>query len=517
MMKYDAPMANLVTRPQPYVMDTTKEKKIRSVAIIGAGAAGAVTAAAFKAERYFEQIRVFERRERPGGTWIYDASPTASLPINPGALAPEVDPPLPIPANLPTTTPPNKQERYAKTSIYDDLTTNVPSIAMSFSDLPFPYGPFCPHYIPQQYIASYFSHHRTDTFLALNTTLENLSKLPPALPGGLNRWKLTLRRHDSLQNIDSWWEEEFDAVILANGHYSVPYIPHVPGLKEYTLAFPNKIQHSKTYRSAYPYKDKRVLIIGNSASGHDLSISLLPVAASPLYISRRSPSRWDGPLPPEGIVWKPTISSYNPHTGKITFSDGTHLDQTDIDAVIYCTGYQPSFPFWNTASNGRELWDYTQGGRLVNNYQHTFLQDFPSLGLVGIPRVLTFRGFEYQAVALARYWVGRATLPSVEEQKAWEDKRLEKVGREGKKFHDIPWEDGQTFAWLGWLYRFAGLGTLKGEGRRPPVLGEDVRWAVENVRKYPVKLGRDGNEVTQEEERDWVLVEGERKDLLAFI
>lgn len=64
------------------------EKQIKSVAIIGAGAAGkphyfprtyirkeltitkgAVTAAAFKAENYYDRIRVFERRETPGGTW----------------------------------------------------------------------------------------------------------------------------------------------------------------------------------------------------------------------------------------------------------------------------------------------------------------------------------------------------------------------------------------------------------------------------------------------------------------
>jgi cation diffusion facilitator CzcD-associated flavoprotein CzcO len=32
---------------------------------------GAVTAAAFVAEKYFEQIQVFERRESAGGTWYF--------------------------------------------------------------------------------------------------------------------------------------------------------------------------------------------------------------------------------------------------------------------------------------------------------------------------------------------------------------------------------------------------------------------------------------------------------------
>jgi hypothetical protein len=62
-------------------------KVVKSVAVIGAGAAGeipphsthrppltgtilgAITAAALVRENYFETIRVFERRETPGGTW----------------------------------------------------------------------------------------------------------------------------------------------------------------------------------------------------------------------------------------------------------------------------------------------------------------------------------------------------------------------------------------------------------------------------------------------------------------
>src|SRR5437667_10782291 len=38
------------------------------------------------------------------------------------------------------------------------------------------------------------------------------------------RWKLKLRKHDTLRDVDIWWEEIFDAVGLANGHYSVPFV-----------------------------------------------------------------------------------------------------------------------------------------------------------------------------------------------------------------------------------------------------------------------------------------------------
>lgn len=102
--------------------------------------------------------------------------------------------------------------------------TNVPDIAMCFSDARFSYGPFAPHYIPRQYIENYFSSHKTDEILVLNTTVEDVSKLPPASQEGWERWKLTLRRYDPVRHVDVWWEEDFDGVVFANGHYSVPYV-----------------------------------------------------------------------------------------------------------------------------------------------------------------------------------------------------------------------------------------------------------------------------------------------------
>jgi hypothetical protein len=179
---------------------------------------------------------------------IYDPGASTDLPFTPGGLPPDIDPPIPIPKDLPSVQPPNEQERWSKTPIYDTLTyvynlfpyssfsnielailtrsrTNVPSIAMSFSDIPFPYGPFVPHHIPSQYIASFFSAHKTDHFLSLNTTVEDLSVVyDEKTSKGRERWKLTLRKRDVVRYVDIWWEEEYDAVILANGHYSVPYV-----------------------------------------------------------------------------------------------------------------------------------------------------------------------------------------------------------------------------------------------------------------------------------------------------
>src|SRR5687767_347071 len=98
---------------------------------------------------------------------------------------------------------------------------------MSFSDIRFAYGPFVPHSVARQYIESYFALHGCDRLLELNTTLEDLSAIPARNGGsekGLNGWKLTLRKFDPVRHVDIWWEERFDAVVLANGHYSVPFV-----------------------------------------------------------------------------------------------------------------------------------------------------------------------------------------------------------------------------------------------------------------------------------------------------
>ena len=95
---------------------------------------------------------------------------------------------------------------------------------MSFSDIPFAYGPFVPHWIPKQYIENYFSQHRLDNLLVLNTTVEEVSRIPSEDNEPFDRWKLTLRQYDATRQLDVWWQEEYDALIIANGHYSVPSV-----------------------------------------------------------------------------------------------------------------------------------------------------------------------------------------------------------------------------------------------------------------------------------------------------
>lgn len=258
------------------------------------------------------------------------------------------------------------------------------------------------------------------------------------------------------------------------------------------------------------------MVIGNSASGHDISTLLAPKVKAPLWQSRRSQSRWDDPKPPEGIAWKPVITRFDPETGTIFFADNTQLRHDELDYMIYCTGYKSSFPWWNSAKNGGDLWDY-RGNRLIGNYLHTFFPAHPTLGIIGMPRTLTFRSFEYQAVALARILAGRNRnpLPSRREMLLWEQERIETCQREHKAFHDVPWENGETLNYFRALFDIAGLPTLEGGGRFPPVLDEETRWAVEHIRKYPE--ADDAAAESVDDSDGWVVVRRSRRDLLHFI
>lgn len=216
---------------------------------------------------------------------------------------------------------------------------------------------------------------------------------------------------------------------------------------------------------------------------------LTSTATWPVRNSRRHKSQFEDDKPPPGIEWKPVIRRYR-EDGTIEFEDESTLGADEVDKVIYCTGYRPSFPFWNVEKNGRPLYDY-ENGKLINTYWHTFFSDLKTIAIVGIQKALTFRSFEYQAVALARLFAGRNVLPlpPVWKMRRWEEDRLVWVKETGRKYHDIESQPGRlgndTMVWLGFLYRMAGLGTLKGDGRLPPVLSTEVLDALKNIHKYP--------------------------------
>ena len=128
--------------------------------------------------------------------------------------------------------------------------------------------------------------------------------------------------------------QEFDYVIVASGHYSVPNVPTFPGIEK----FPGRVLHAHDFRDANEFAGKTLLLVGASYSAEDIALQCIKYGASRVICTWRSK--------PMGFNWPDTIEErplVQKFEGKTAFfKDGS---RADIDAVMMCTGYLHSYPF----------------------------------------------------------------------------------------------------------------------------------------------------------------------------
>ncbi|KAK1765378.1 hypothetical protein QBC33DRAFT_544136 [Phialemonium atrogriseum] len=418
--------------------------KVPRVAVIGAGPAGAIATDALVREQAFDVIRVFDRRDQIGGTWVYTPHLPARIPSLRDLLDGNADVAVPIPPALPAETPKSEainshQVRFSDTAQHEHLHSNIIPSLMSYTDRPFPdtlservlahYGPGAPfrhRELIREWVEGIFLRDGNDRLLELNTTVERAEKKA-------GEWVLTLRKETPGKNY--WWQESFDALVVATGHYQVPWFPTIPGLVEYDERFPGRVLHSKHFRDGTKFKGKRVLVVGASISSHEILHEALPHAQHPVYASIRGeplPAFGWAPFKHPHIAVKKEISRLDPQTGRIFFADGTHVD--GVDYVVFGTGFTFSLP-WLPHVQERIKTAYR---RLPGVYQHTWDIEDPTLTFVGmLGGGFTFRVYEWQAVAVARHLAGRARpLPPAAEQRAWERDRAARL-RGGKDYYSI--------------------------------------------------------------------------------
>ncbi|KAI8315498.1 Thiol-specific monooxygenase [Colletotrichum sp. SAR11_59] len=396
---------------------------IKRVAVIGAGPAGAIAIDALAKEKAFDVIRVFERREASGGCWIGDKGAPPHLTDFTSLADRTADRPIPVPESFPAQTPTQKAPRFTESGIYPYLETNVDAIPMSFSDAPIseertpnsialhgPSTPFRHWTVMRDYVRRIVDEY--EGFVSYNTTVELAEKVG-------DEWKVVLRKEG--KDSDEWWVERFDAVVVATGHYWVPYVPKIDGLEEFEGARPGSVIHSKHYRGREDFCGKRVVVVGASVSGADISVDLINTAKLPIYsvVNGRKANLYfgDGAFHHPKISRQATISRIEGRT--VHFIDGTSV--SDVDSIIFATGFTWTLPFLPSVE--------VRNNRVTGLYQHVIYHRDPTLLFIGaVAAGLTFKIFEWQAVLAARVLSGRARLPPAEEQAKWEADRVAEMG-----------------------------------------------------------------------------------------
>jgi len=245
--------------------------KVKRVAIIGAGPSGlagthnlflfenllihCLAAKYLLAEDSFNQIDVFEQQSEVGGVWNYSPNIVGKTPVP--QITPNGPPELPIWPN-------GADAPLFSNAMYHRLNTNIPKTLMQYSDQDF--LPDSLLFPTRQDVQTYLVKYSQDVrhLVSFSTQVEDIRRVNN---GGADAWELSSRSVITKKEKKA----EYDAILVANGHYSVPFIPEVTGIAAFNAAFPSIITHSKIYRSPVAFENKKVIVVGSAASGLDSS------------------------------------------------------------------------------------------------------------------------------------------------------------------------------------------------------------------------------------------------------
>jgi trimethylamine monooxygenase len=346
------------------------------VAIIGAGASGLSQLHAFEVARRADQpgpeVVCFEKQATWGGLWTYT-----------------------------WRTGLDQFGEPVHGSMYRDLWSNGPKESFEFPDYPFDrhFGRPVPSFIPRAAIHGYLVARAQRADLARQIRFETVVTAVDAPPAG-QRFRVSSRHLPDERE----QTEEFDWIVVATGHYSVPNVPHFPGFDR----FPGRILHSHDLRDVRELANRRVLIVGAGDSGEDIALQGYKYGARSVVISYRSMPighRW-----PASISEVPLLERLDGATAH--FVDG---QSAEVDLVILCTGYQYSFPFLDPALRLRTRKRVCPEGL----YKGIFLQQDPRLIYLGMQyQYYAFLMADAQAYYARDVIMGRLTLPPAEARAA---------------------------------------------------------------------------------------------------
>ena len=391
------------------------------VCVIGAGSTGITVCKALKDAHV--PFVCYERGDRVGGNWVF-------------------------------------KNKNGLSSAYRSLHINTSRERMQYRAFPMPsdYPDFAHHTLLARYFDEYVRHFELAQFIQFETTVERV--LPR--PDGTYAVELA-----------DGSRELFDMIAVCNGHHSRPRwpAPRFPG------HFDGIEMHSHDYRDPrepHDFIDKRVVILGMGNSAMDIACELgHPGVASKVYVAARrgawvlpkymfgrpidqqpgltpaflptkarlkvakafvklavgSMENYGLPKPDHDpgeahptisneflgrvgsgdVLMKPNIKSLE---GKrVRFADDSVVE---ADAIIYCTGYEVTFPFFDTSFVAPRDND-------LPLFLRAFKPDVPTLFFAGLcqPLGAIMPIAEAQGEWLADYARGLYALPSEAEMERW--------------------------------------------------------------------------------------------------
>lgn len=381
------------------------------IGIIGAGPCG-LTAAKNLLMQGLTNIIIFEKSEFLGGNWVFDET--------------------------------------AKHSSVYETTHIISSKRLSqFDDFPMPadYPDYPSHRQLLLYFQGYAKKFNLTNYIRYSCLVQTVR------PYAANKWQIFYQ--------DSEGEQEliFDYLLVANGHHSEPFMPAYPG------EFAGELMHSKEYKKALPFKDKRVLIVGAGNSACDMAVEIArtasktcismrkgqhifpkfifgkptdvafaKIAGLPLFLKqgiasliiriiqgRYSKYKLQKPMT-KLLEVHPTINSellYFIRHGKIEPCKGIHyfdgqtvhfMDgmQEDFDTIIFATGYKTSFPFFD-----KDVIDFSEP-TYIPLYRKMMHANWDSLYFIGLfqPQGCIWSLADYQAKIVANIIAGKLKRPT---------------------------------------------------------------------------------------------------------
>jgi len=235
----------------------------------------------------------------------------------------------------------------------------------------------------------------------------------------------------------------YQAVMVCNGHYSVPVVPKIHDLDKYE----GNLIHSHNYRKPEQFDGQRVLILGGGASGTDIAVEVAG-KASKVYLAHNNPPL--GSRMPQNVEQVKGVVKCGGGL-KLFLKDGSEVE---AEAVILATGYHYNFPFL-TPECGVKV-----ENRVVQPlFKHLISIANPSLAFVGLPvQICPFPQFDLQVRYFIKTLLREAKLPSAAEMERDTQEearyRREVLGMPDKYFHKmgtLQWDYNRELARLGGL------------------------------------------------------------------